>query len=369
MIPDLTSGWQHILASRPGGDIDSAQNKAASRPQVVPRSGVPRLRFLSLGAGVQSTALLLLAAEGRIPSFDAAIFADTGWEPIEVYKHLDLIESQVARPAGIPVERVSYGNIRSDTLSRDYTISIPLYISNPNGETGMLSRQCTQNYKILPIYREVRKRLGAKEFERSCDKCQGSGRRIPPSQFSRHQPQVGECSVCRGSGRRVGVGPIPQSDAWISMAIGFSVDEIERVGPSRQRYVVNEYPLLDLGWTRSDAVQYLMSRGFGETPRSACVGCPYHSNSEWRRLKVHSPMEWADAVAFDEMIRHAPGGTNLTGEAFLHRDRIPLSLINSDAVDQEVGRGCSPFGCRSSTGIDPQVEAALVEADEIPSPY
>ena len=89
---------------------------------------------------------------------------------------------------------------------------------------------------------------------------------------------------------------MPKSHLWVSMSIGFSVDEIERVGPSRQRYVVNEYPLLELGWTRSDATQYLASRGFGETPRSACIGCPYHSNREWRRLQERSPAEWADAV-------------------------------------------------------------------------
>lgn len=40
----------------------------------------PRLRALSLGAGVQSTTMLLVAAEGRIPAFDVALFADTGWE-------------------------------------------------------------------------------------------------------------------------------------------------------------------------------------------------------------------------------------------------------------------------------------------------
>jgi len=264
---------------------------------------------------------------------------------------------------------VSYGDIRADTLSSDYTISIPLYIANSSGHAGMLTRQCTQNYKLLPIYREVRKRLGANEYERPCDKCRGSGRRIPPGQVRSHEHQVGECSVCRGSGRRVGVGPVPQSNVWISMAIGFSVDEIERVGPSRQRYIVNEYPLLDLGWTRSDAVRYLTYRGFGETPRSACVGCPYHSNSEWRRLKEHFPKEWADAVDFDEMIRHAPGGTNLTGRAFLHRDRIPLRLINPDEVEQEEGPGCSPFGCRSSAGIDSQTEAAFLAADECPGPH
>ena len=41
-----------------------------------------RLRALSLGAGVQSTTMALLAAHGEVgPMRDCAIFADTGWEP------------------------------------------------------------------------------------------------------------------------------------------------------------------------------------------------------------------------------------------------------------------------------------------------
>ncbi len=34
----------------------------------------PAYRFLSLGAGIQSSTLVVLAAHGRIPTFDAAIF-------------------------------------------------------------------------------------------------------------------------------------------------------------------------------------------------------------------------------------------------------------------------------------------------------
>lgn len=50
------------------------------------------IRTLSLGAGVQSTTIYLLACEGVIPPFDAAIFADTGWEPRRVYEHLERLE-------------------------------------------------------------------------------------------------------------------------------------------------------------------------------------------------------------------------------------------------------------------------------------
>jgi len=46
-----------------------------------------RIRVLSLGAGVQSTTLALMAAEGILAKPDAAV-ADTGWEPGRVYEHL-----------------------------------------------------------------------------------------------------------------------------------------------------------------------------------------------------------------------------------------------------------------------------------------
>ncbi|MEU3256161.1 hypothetical protein ABZ659_35595, partial [Streptomyces sp. NPDC006997] len=79
-------------------------------------SDQPRFRALSLGAGVQSSTLLALTAEGILPKVDYAIFADTGWEPAAVYAHLDRLEEEIAAPAGIPVLRVSAGNIRDDAL-------------------------------------------------------------------------------------------------------------------------------------------------------------------------------------------------------------------------------------------------------------
>jgi 3'-phosphoadenosine 5'-phosphosulfate sulfotransferase (PAPS reductase)/FAD synthetase len=94
----------------------------------------PTLRILSLGAGVQSTTVLMLAAEGRLPKLDAAIFADTGWEPAAVYTHFDRLVREVAQPAGIPVYRVSEGNIRADALDPEHRFaSMPLFVKNPGG--------------------------------------------------------------------------------------------------------------------------------------------------------------------------------------------------------------------------------------------
>ena len=53
--------------------------------------------ILSLGAGVRSTTLALMAAQGDLPlpGFtmpEAAIFADRGWVSAVTYAHLDRID-------------------------------------------------------------------------------------------------------------------------------------------------------------------------------------------------------------------------------------------------------------------------------------
>lgn len=65
------------------------------------------LKILSLGAGVQSTVLALMACDGSLPGLDGAIFADTGWEPPSVYEQVDRLEAEFKR-AGIPLYRVEF---------------------------------------------------------------------------------------------------------------------------------------------------------------------------------------------------------------------------------------------------------------------
>lgn len=302
----------------------------------------PALRVLSLGAGVQSTTLLLLSAEGRLPRLDAAIFADTNWEPRAVYEHLDRIEREVAGPAGIPVYRVSVGNIRDDALNPEHRFaSMPLFIKNRDGSDGMTRRQCSNEYKVKPIKAQIRRMLGYPH----------------PT-------------------------PVPRG-LHVEQWIGISRDEIGRVRDSDVQYMRNAFPLLDLaggadgrrGWTRDDCLRYLRANGWETTPKSACIGCPFHSNAQWRRIRDEQPEEWADAVQFDAAIRsgNARGNANgkpLLGEAYLHASRLPLDQAPIDRVtwaewktrqtdifgeiadaQAEDGDpdGCSPWACRSGT--------------------
>src|SRR5207248_5842267 len=53
--------------------------------------------------------------------------ADTGWEPLAVYRHLQRL-TRIADAAGIPVVRVSRGHIRRDALDPAHRFaSMPLW--------------------------------------------------------------------------------------------------------------------------------------------------------------------------------------------------------------------------------------------------
>jgi hypothetical protein len=299
------------------------------------------LRILSLGAGVQSTTVLLLACEKTIPPFDAAIFADTGWEPKAVYDHLNLLSAHAERH-GIPVHRVGSRNIRDDAFDPQHSFwSMPLFVRNPDGSEGMARRQCTNFYKLREIKVKTRALLGYPH-----------PRAVP-------------------------------SGVYAEIAIGISLDEIGRAKDSDVRYMRNVFPLLDLKWTRKDCERYLKTRGWS-AEKSACIGCPYHGNRQWRKLRDESPQEWADAVAFDRAIRDGSARAQANaaksgvtgGSLYLHRSRVPLDEAPIDQVtrrewleDNQPGLddfffeealkraehgdpdGCSPWACRSGEAV------------------
>ncbi|MGC5410435.1 hypothetical protein ACPXCX_42985, partial [Streptomyces sp. DT225] len=107
------------------------------------------------------------------------------------------------------------------------------------------------------------------------------------------------------------------------------MDEFNRAKDADVAYMKNRHPLIENGFSRSDCLRLLRSRGFGQTPKSACLGCPYHGNAQWRALRDESPHEWQDVVAFDAAIRSGNArataeGKPLLGQAYLHRSRRPL---------------------------------------------
>jgi hypothetical protein len=132
------------------------------------------------------------------------------------------------------------------------------------------------------------------------------------------------------------------------------VDELTRARDADVRYMHNTFPLLHLGLRRSDCQSYLDANGWGDTPRSACIGCPFHDDGFWHRLKTNHPDEWADACAFDEAICHGSARANaaghrLRGTYYLHPSRVPLAQAVLRPSPRDADQpGCSPFACPSA---------------------
>jgi hypothetical protein len=197
------------------------------------------MRCLSLGAGVQSTTVLLLSIDGDLPAFDRVVFADTQDEPGAVYEHLARLRELA------PIDVVTAGALR-DTAAAAF-VPVPLF----DGAGGMGRRQCTQQYKLRPIRRHLRS-IGASD---------------------------------------------------VDLAVCISTDEIERAKDSGLQWLRNTFPLLDLAWSRDDCLAYLADRWPWPVPRSACVFCPLKSDAEFLRMREHQPDDWQAAVAFDQAAR------------------------------------------------------------------
>jgi len=98
----------------------------------------PILCVISLGAGVQSTTMALMAAHGEIaPMPDCAIFADTGWEPRAVYEHLAWLRSPGVLPFPVHVGRCT----GAEDLGRRKTVRRHLRRKRPISENSSSGRR------------------------------------------------------------------------------------------------------------------------------------------------------------------------------------------------------------------------------------
>jgi hypothetical protein len=232
--------------------------------------------IISLGAGVQSTTMALMAAQGKItPMPVAAIFADTGWEPKAVYAHLDWLMSGVLP---FPVYVVSAGNLRVDAgfgMNREGKRfnGIPWFTLSGRGKQGMGQRQCTYQYKLRPIRQKIAEMTGGRKKA--------------------------------------------SAEIWL----GISLDEATRMRPSGVQYIENRYPLIEKRISRRDCLKWLAGENYPQPPKSACVGCPFRSDDAWRAL---SKEEFQDAVEVDHAIRHQQSPM----QKFAHRSLKPLDEVD-----------------------------------------
>lgn len=217
------------------------------------------LRYFSYGGGVQSTAALVLAAQGKI-DFKTFLFSNVGddSEHPATLRYVNEVAKPYAAQNGIElveIRKTPHGEERTlySVLTRagSRSINIPMRMNN-TGAPG--TRSCTSDFKIRRIAAH-QKKLGA----------------------TKENPAV--------------------------TGLGISLDEFQRARTdSGIAWQILEYPLLDLRLARQDCVNIIERASLPVPPKSSCYFCPFHSLTEWRRLKEHEPELFEKSVALEKLI-------------------------------------------------------------------
>ncbi len=263
---------------------------------------------ISYGGGVQSTALLVLAAQGEIP-FRRAYFCNVGSDteypgtlryveeyakPYAAEHDIEFIELHRTMQAG-----PNKGQQRTllQEIRRPGSRSIPFPMRVANGMPG--NRPCTENYKRRLVARETRRR-GA---------------------TATHPARL---------------------------ALGISLDEIGRAKDSNIPHQTNTHPLLDFGLRRTDCHHVIAAAGLPIPPKSACWFCPMKTPDQWLRMRQQEPALFAEACQLEaEMIaRRAELGRD---PMYMTRFGVPLAEAIPDGVDAlpffDEDQGCDDSAC------------------------
>lgn len=267
---------------------------------------------ISYGGGVQSTAMIVLAATGRIHA-DVALFCNVGDDsehpatlayvrdiaiPWATEHGLEIIELHRHRRDGTP-------ETLRGRLMREGSRSLPIPIRMSNGAPG--NRSCTQDFKIKLL-----------------------GKWIKTNVERNHWP--------------------------IDVLIGISVDEIQRAGRGRDElHEVRRYPLLDLGMSRTDCANVIRDAGLPVPPKSACYFCPFHRPQTWAEMRRDEPELFADAQLIEDTLnarRDVLGKDHVWLTRFDRRlsDAIgeaQTPLFDGDGIDIGIGDddGCDEGVC------------------------
>lgn len=262
---------------------------------------------LSLGMGVQSTALYLMSALGELPRIDFAVFSDTGREKSGTMRYLDWLTKWADQNNGPQIIVKSEMNLYRDLLDGVNSTggryaSIPAFTIGDDGEQGILRRQCTNEYKIAVVDQAIRDVHGLKRKQRN----------IPTNIWK---------GISSDEADRMS---IPEKAKWktfIYPFIGYAV-------PGKGKWFKLS-PELTKVQNRDDIKAWYRRHDLPIPPKSACVFCPFTSDAGWADMKQNEPLDFADAVKTDYAIRDS-SKKGIERPIYLHRSLQPLDQVVFD---------------------------------------
>jgi hypothetical protein len=202
----------------------------------------PVRKILSLGAGVNSTALLVLKELGKV-DFESVVFSDTGGEHPETYEFLDRVIRPYCDKLGVELFYIK----------RDGQPLYETYLEKRIIPTRMY-RHCSDKFKIQPL----------KKFAMS---------------------------------------NYPNQD--IQFIIGFCKGEEHRAEKFCLSKFAS-FPLIDLGIDREGCKQLIKDAGLPVPIKSGCYFCPHTRVKNWKWLKRTHPELFNKAIKLEQNCMRYP---------------------------------------------------------------
>jgi len=260
------------------------------------------LRVFSYGGGVQSTAALVLAAQGKI-DFKTFLFCNVGddSENPATITYVRDIAMPYAKAHGIELIELHNTHFGEPTTLYQHltrpgskSIGIPVRMAG-SGAPGR--RSCTADFKINVVDRWLKQNT-----------------------VRGHIQELKEAVV-----RRYAFGKLDKEtvlrfmvdiDAFFQehepaahVGLGISLDEIERVKPNMDpetvAWKVNAFPLIDeveRPLTRQDCMNVIAGAGLPIPAKSACVFCPFHTLARWQEMRQHEPESFWKAAGLEKFL-------------------------------------------------------------------
>ena len=251
------------------------------------------IKAFSYGGGIQSTAALVLAAQGKI-DFPVFLFSNVGddSEHPDTLRYVRDVAMPYAANRGIELlelhRTMRDGSTRTlyEELTSEKLASIPIPVYNAEGAPGR--RSCTKHYKVMVIAKETKKR-----------------------------------------------GATPKEPAVIGL--GISVDEWQRMNSnSGVTWHRNEYPLIDMRLSRNDCHRIIAEAGLPSPGKSSCWFCPYKRRVDWQRMKNDNPSLFVNAVVLEQDIL-AKGRTTGNDPHYLTRFGRPIYDVIGNQSQMDIG--------------------------------
>lgn len=253
---------------------------------------------MNYGGGWQTTGMLALIKQGKLPRPDHTIIANTGREKKSTWRYLEATARPQMAEIGMEIVIAPRNLAYVDIYAHNGDLLLPVWTA-----TGKLSAFCSNEWKQRVVNRYLKlKALGYSHEEIE----------------AMSTPEV-QVAMQRKADE-------PHYTHWI----GFTYDERDRIKTTEGKW----YPLVEMMLTKADIREIIRAAGWPNPTSSACWMCANLDNAEWRAIKETDPADFEAACLLDEEIRENDlfnGGSGV----WLHPSRKPLREADLEAEDRK----------------------------------